>query len=166
MGQQLHPLPQPPPPRASKRKRNVAAWVLVPLLVLAATGGAGGLWWYHHKQQAAAREQSVQPAPVTPCPDKVISHLPAGEREGAVLLHHYLTQLHDITLCTTGNGAIYYHGEMRDKPSLGSITLPAERTATGYVARNKGYTYTIDGSQVTVRVPGGKSSSYTFVPAG
>ncbi|WP_225850292.1 hypothetical protein [Streptomyces sp. HPF1205] len=161
--QKFHPLPQPPP----KRKRNVAAWVLVPLVLLAA-GGTGTVWFEHHQRQTSTRQEAPPSAPpsVTACPTTVTSHLPADRRQGAILLHHYLTRLHDITLCTTSDGAIYYHGEVRDKPQLGSITVLAERTATGYVARNQGYTYTIHGSQVTVGLPDRKSASYALVPAG
>ncbi|MGW4232454.1 hypothetical protein ACWEF9_24740 [Streptomyces sp. NPDC004980] len=156
--QQFHPLPKRPPPQA-RRGRNSPAWVLVPLLLLAA-GGAGVLRWQDDEQQTLRGTPSG-----TACPTAVTSLLPADGQKGAVLLHHYLTRLHDITLCATGDGTVYYHGEVRDKPSLGGITVPAERTATGYVAHNEGYTYTIHGSQVTVGQPQGEDISYAFVPA-
>jgi hypothetical protein len=161
----LHPLPQPPPPPPQKRPRRSAAWVLVPLVLVAAAAAAG---WQeqHHHQQVGTRQQSQSPPAAPACPSTVTSHLAADQRQGAVLLHHYLTRIHDITLCATRSGAVYYHGEVRDKPSLGSITIPAERTDTGYVAHNLDYTYTIHGSQVTVGRPRHANVSYAFVDSG
>ncbi|MFI7234685.1 hypothetical protein [Streptomyces cyaneofuscatus] len=154
---QLHLRPQRPPPPS--RRGSIAVWVLVPLLLLVAVS-AGTAWWQHRRQQAVKETSAA-----TACPAAVTSRLPADRQEGAVLLHHYLTRLHDITLCETSEGDVFYHGEMRGKPSLGTITLPARRTATGYVARNKGFTYTIHGSQVMVERPKGKDMSYALLPA-
>lgn len=82
------------------------------------------------------------------CPDRVA----AAVSGSATLVAAYETPKFLITLCRTADGQIHYDGQVKGKPASDEyhISLPAESTATGYLARNGVYTYEIRANHVIV----------------
>ncbi|MFE2924206.1 hypothetical protein [Streptomyces goshikiensis] len=148
------PPPQPPPPPPPSGD-GAGWWALVAVLVIALIGGAGYLVYQGREEDGAGHGPS---AGGRPCPAEIAADLPAGSRSDAVLLRHYVTDKHDITLCRTADDRVYYHGGLLDRPD--TMTIPATRTDTGYRASRGDYLYEIDGDRVRVTVPDGTTSSY------
>jgi len=71
----------------------------------------------------------------------------------AKLVAAYTTAHHQIVLCRTASGQLYYYGQVRGKPNM-NITLPAQKTPQGYFARNVTsngtYGYAIRGKRVII----------------
>ncbi|MGW1491908.1 hypothetical protein [Streptomyces sp. NPDC002402] len=131
-------------------------WAVMLILVLAAGGGVAykSLNEQQNQEQGDLRSDTAAP----PCPAEIAADIPDGA--GAVLLHHYVTNWHDITLCRTAGDTVYYHGALLKSPDAGTITIPATETSTGYRAPKGDYLYEIDGSQVLVTLPSGKTKTY------
>jgi hypothetical protein len=97
------------------------------------------------------------PTPTAPtptaaaCPEAAAAWLPNGG-SGAVLVAAYTSKRHVITVCRDQSGQHYYDGRVKDAAvtSETHIFLPAERTATGFMARNGSYVYQITGAEIIV----------------
>ncbi|MFF4452259.1 hypothetical protein [Streptomyces goshikiensis] len=151
------PSPPPPPPPPPPSRNTPGWWVLVAVLALALIGGIGYLVSHGRAEDGAGRGPS---AGGRPCPAEIAADLPGGSGSDAVLLRHYVTERHDITLCRTADDTVYYHGGLLDEPAEPTMTIPATRTDTGYRAPRGDYLYEIDGDRVRVTVPDGTTSSY------
>ncbi|MEU9349082.1 hypothetical protein AB0D74_48580 [Streptomyces sp. NPDC048278] len=152
------------PRPAPARRRRTTAWVAFSATAVA-LAGAGTYYWY--------TRDSAAPATVVPlragasCPGSVAARIPGGD--GATVLHAYTTEFHRIVLCRTTGGRIYYdgtwlHPDAKHKKS-DEITIPAERTADGYRARNLGFLYVIKNGWVTVDPPKGAPKKYRLSEA-
>lgn len=125
------------------------------ILVLAAGGGVA----YKALNEQQQEQGDLRSDTATrPCPTEIAADIPDGA--DAVLLHHYVTDWHDITLCRTTGDTVYYHGALLNSPDADTITIPATETSTGYRAPKGDYLYEIDGAQVLVTLPSGKTKSY------
>ncbi|KFU78406.1 hypothetical protein [Amycolatopsis lurida] len=90
-----------------------------------------------------------------PCPVEAARWLPA-EGEDAELVARYDTGKHTVTICRDSAGSYHYDGQLKGKPTTSDnhISLPAEQTATGFVAVNGDYRYEISGQELTVKHKG------------
>lgn len=97
------------------------------------------------------------------CPTAAASWLPGGGA-GATLVAAYTTEKHVITVCQTGSGQLYYDGQVRGSaPNTEThISIPAEQTSSGFVARNKSYVYEITGTEVIVTQDGTTRARWTL----
>ncbi|WP_406302375.1 hypothetical protein OHA61_07650 [Streptomyces sp. NBC_00885] len=130
-------------------------WAIMLILVLAAGGGVA----YKALNEQQQEQGDLRSDTATrPCPTEIAADIPDGA--DAVLLHHYVTDWHDITLCRTTGDTVYYHGALLNSPDADTITIPATETSTGYRAPKGDYLYEIDGAQVLVTLPSGKTKSY------
>lgn len=89
---------------------------------------------------------SASPA-ASACPSDVAATIPDGD--GSTLINAYQTTGFYVTLCQTASGDDYYFGESKQDSSE-QITLPAEDDGGTYTATNNGYTYQVDGQDLTV----------------
>ncbi|MBW8485941.1 hypothetical protein [Actinomadura parmotrematis] len=98
------------------------------------------------------------------CPAQVTPADPVNGRFDLVAA--YRTSAHDVLVCRTATGRYYYHGEVTgDRNS--AIDLPATRTSTGFIARNRSYTYEIRNRRIIVRHDGvvlGTYAGHPFTP--
>ncbi|MBK3576289.1 hypothetical protein JHN63_21195 [Streptomyces sp. MBT65] len=87
----------------------------------------------------------------TPCPEAVVSAIGAPGT-GASLLAAYRSDRFLVTLCRTTAGETYYHGARRGQPESPktSITLPATKEGSSWVAHNDSYAYRVDSDRLTV----------------
>jgi hypothetical protein len=93
-----------------------------------------------------------QAAPTgVPCPSVAAMWLPGGGA-GSVLIDGYTTDQFVITICRDSTGQLYYDGQIANQAVTSDthISIPAQQTADGFVASNKGYVYQISGTQETV----------------
>ncbi|MCX4545520.1 hypothetical protein [Streptomyces sp. NBC_01565] len=150
--------PNPPPAvRAAPPPPDSPWWWLVAALLIAVVGGSAYYLLHDQGEDGQGRGPS---ADAPPCPAEIAADMPDGSGSDAVLLRHYVTDRHDITLCRTADDAVYYHGGLLNRPDVPTITIPATRTDTGYRAPRGDYLYEIDGEYVRVTVPDGTKSSY------
>ncbi|MEV6025038.1 hypothetical protein [Streptomyces sp. NPDC052036] len=135
----------PPPP--AKPKSGCVPGCVVVLLLLGVltflTRGCGNLF----ESGASPTPDSSAATSSTACPGRIAGQLPRGD--GAVLVAAFHTAHHQITLCRTRAGSLYYFGEFLDRRAKG-IAMKAERTSDGYEARNGVYRYEIHDGVVTV----------------
>jgi hypothetical protein len=89
-----------------------------------------------------------------PCPASVADTIPAGGGAGATLVETHETSGYTITICSSF-GRLYYYGVSLASPGL-SITLPAERSGSGFTATNHAFTYHV-GTQSLVVTEEGKT---------
>ncbi len=97
-----------------------------------------------------------------PCPDNVAQTLPGGGPATALLAAQ--TERSVVTICQTGDGQIFYHGQSRG--SAGDITLPAQPEGDGFFAVNGNYRYTVGGGRLVVTSDGETLSDETLTPVG
>ncbi|MBN0043751.1 hypothetical protein JS756_06440 [Streptomyces actuosus] len=152
---QRRPAPAPVPARRRNRTWGIVAAAVAVLAV-------GGTSAYVFTHDSAAPTTGVPLRAGERCPAPVAARIPDGT--GATLLHAYTTEAHRISLCQTVSGKIYYdgswlHPDTAQKRSE-EITVPAERTADGYRARNGSYQYIIRGRYVFVVPPEGGTTKY------
>ncbi|GGK16364.1 hypothetical protein GCM10011583_55340 [Streptomyces camponoticapitis] len=147
------PAPAPRVPARARTTRKPARRLLGVLAFLALAAAALAV-----QHELDGRSPAQQPSAGTPCPAEIAARIPDGS--GAVMLNHYVTDLHDITLCRAADNTVYYHGGLLDRPDAGTITIPATETSTGYRAPTGDYLYEIDGSRVLVTLPSGTTKSY------
>ncbi|MFE2559261.1 zinc finger Ran-binding domain-containing protein [Streptomyces sp. NPDC059352] len=95
------------------------------------------------------------------CPSRIASALPSGK--GASLVEAFHTKDHQITLCRTKAGKLYYYGEFRDQREAG-IAMPAKKTSDGYEANNSPYRYVISGGTVTIYKSGSRLDREELTP--
>ncbi|MEU3765866.1 zinc finger Ran-binding domain-containing protein [Amycolatopsis keratiniphila] len=90
-----------------------------------------------------------------PCPVEASRWLPDGG-ENAELVARYDTGKHTVTICRDSAGSYHYDGQLKGKPtnSDNHISLPAEKSATGFIAVNGEYRYEISGQDLTVKYKG------------
>jgi len=89
--------------------------------------------------------------PAAPCPPAPASWLP-NDGSGAVLVAAYTTQRHVITVCRARSGQLYYDGQLKGAAVTNDthISIPAEQTTMGFMARNNSYVYEISGTEIIV----------------
>lgn len=94
----------------------------------------------------------------TACPADVARFLPYPDAE---LVAAYTTERHEITLCRTPHGQVFYDGVYIGRPRSDQwhISLPASATPTGYVAVNGDTSYEVRGLEVIISQPGKAASS-------
>ncbi|WP_395572432.1 hypothetical protein [Streptomyces sp. BK79] len=95
------------------------------------------------------------------CPARIAAELPGGG--DAELVKAFRTSNKQITLCRTASGTLYYYGEFSDGREPG-IAMEAERTSTGFEARNGVYRYEIHDGVVTIYESGTRIGEETVVP--
>ncbi|WNI16102.1 hypothetical protein [Actinacidiphila sp. ITFR-21] len=151
------------PPPATRRWARGLGWTAAALALIGLLGAGAYLW---HRQETAAPAAVTPPAAgapaaPAPCPAAADAGLPADQRSHAVLVHHYTTALHDITLCRTAYGNVYYHGVWRDPAKKGAVTLPATALpGGGWEAANGPYRYIVERGWVTVAHTGRPTKRY------
>ncbi|HEX4788375.1 MAG TPA: hypothetical protein VH372_07925 [Actinospica sp.] len=74
-----------------------------------------------------------------PCPATIADTIPAGGGAGATLVETHQTSGYTITICNSF-GKLFYYGVSITNPSL-SITLPAQKSGSGFIATNHAFTY-------------------------
>jgi hypothetical protein len=84
------------------------------------------------------------------CPDRVALLIPDS---GADLVAAYDAGDKHIVICRAVTGALYYYGQYIGRDDTG-LLMPAQETATGWLARNGAYLYEIRGDEVVVSVDG------------
>ncbi|MGW7532198.1 zinc finger Ran-binding domain-containing protein [Amycolatopsis sp. NPDC054798] len=145
--------PKPPsyPPRpvvSPRRKHRVVPW-----LVLAAFGLFALIYGSSFLAYLGSKfKQPAQTSAATPCPAEAAQWLP-GSGSGAGLVARYDTGKHTVTICVGSDGSYHYDGQIKGKPATADnhISLPADRTSTGFTASNGDYRYEISGLDLTVR---------------
>jgi hypothetical protein len=150
--------PRPPVrPRPVRRVSGRQIWrtikfVAVGLLLLGVATNLGS--WLDDLNTPATAPPSTSPS----CPAAVSSWLPGGSE--ATLVAAYTTERHVITLCRDGSGQLYYDGQLRNSAATPDthISIPAEQTSSGFVARNKNYVYEITATEVVVTIDGKERS--------
>jgi hypothetical protein len=149
------PAPRPPapvlpvarPPVVRRRKSKKALWVVGAVIVglgiignLTDTGGGGS--------DSGSGSSTLSQ---TACPAAAATWLPAGG-SGSALVVQYETEKHVVTLCRDKSGMLWYDGLVKGAEVTPSnhISLLASPTPSGFIAHNKGYTYDISGSELTL----------------
>lgn len=105
-----------------------------------------------------------QAAPTgVPCPSTAAMWLPGGGA-GSVQIDGYTTDQFVITICRDSTGQLYYDGQIANQAVTSDthISIPAQQTADGFVASNKGYVYQISGTQETVTNAGNQIEQLTL----
>ncbi len=87
--------------------------------------------------------------------------IPDGD--DASLVTAYRTYNKQIALCRTKGGKLYYFGEFRDHREQG-VAMQAEKTASGYTARNGPYRYKIHDGVVTIYESGHQIGEESLTP--
>ena len=139
--------------RPTPRRRASARWLLLLPLVAVPAFGADVL---RAAQEASARiDEAIAGSPsgagtAAPCPAEVAAWLP-DDGTGATVLGRYETDEHFVTICAAADGSAHYDGQSKDGAEEGHISLPAEHTDRGYVARNGEYAYAVEDGRLVVR---------------
>jgi hypothetical protein len=94
---------------------------------------------------------SAPTGPAAACPAAAAAWLPNGG-SGAVLVAAYTTERHVITVCRDRLGQLYYDGQIKGAAAMDEthVSIPAERTTMGFMARNNSYVYEISGAEIIV----------------
>ena len=112
----------------------------------------------------SATTSSATPAE-KPCPGDAARYLPGGQ--GIALLVAQ-TPKSLITICRVPDGRIFYDGQARGQAASDDthITLPAEASGDGFVAKNGDYTYQVGGGRLVVSAGSGVLSDEELTTVG
>lgn len=91
----------------------------------------------------------------TICPASVAPALP-GSGDNSRLVAAYMTSKFYITICSAESDQLYYDGQVIGMPPTADthITLPAQRTQSGFIAKNGPYSYEVRGGHIVVSLNG------------
>jgi hypothetical protein len=163
------PPPRPAPRPGSSRAGRRVAWGLAVLLgVLVVIAYGPSLARFLSAAGASASAGTTTPrSTAPPCPSAVAMYLRDGG-QNSTLVVSYTSDQFDVTLCQDDDGDLYYDGQAKDQPvsDRTHISIPATRTASGYQAYNKRYTYEIDPTEETLRYQGSEISRFALTRTG
>ncbi|HEU5470846.1 MAG TPA: hypothetical protein VFV67_09350 [Actinophytocola sp.] len=111
----------------------------------------------------APRAPGASSAPA--CPEDVATWLP-GSGQSAALVAAYTTDRFTITLCRDEFGQLYYDGQItgEEVSSDTHISIPADETADGFIARNGSYVYEISGLEILITRAGEEIARWELTP--
>lgn len=134
-------------PTSRTGSRLIKGLVLILLVVVA--------WYWGPTIVGGLQAGSSSAAAASSCPARVAVSLPGGEG-GSVLVAAYETDRFLITVCKIGSGQLYYDGQIKAVTSSADthITLEAESTTRGFIARNEAYIYEIRDQRIIVKLNG------------
>lgn len=182
---------EPAPPPERNRSRALWALLMLALVAAAAVGATVLIASRHHPALAPAVQLPVYTTPVLPstanavpsttteapltasptspegppCPAAAAQYLPGGA--GTALLVAQ-TEKSLVTVCQTADGRLFYDGQARGAAASGAthISLPAQRSDSGFVAANGEYHYTISGGRLVVSTGSRVLSDDPLTPVG
>jgi hypothetical protein len=152
------PPPRPPAalPRPVRRRpkgsgRAVRRVIVLLVLIFGAVLVAGNWQKIVALAPSTGQSPSAQEQAGIACPVAAAKWLP-GDGAGALLVESFVTDRFVITLCRDSAGQLYYDGQLAGTAvdSSTHISIPAEQTSDGFIARNLTYVYDIVGTQETV----------------
>jgi Zn-finger in Ran binding protein and others len=152
-----------PPPPYRPRRWPWGGTIFGLLVVTVAAGFfTRGEWLpvLHHTTASGSLSPSAA-ASGPPCPAGIASGIPDGEN--STIIASYSSSEFAITMCETPTGKIYYHGASKSDASM-QITLPAQRSDSGFRARNNVYVYYVSPEKLVITKNGSVILSQTLRP--